>query len=315
MTDRIPVVVILGPTAVGKTDVSLRLAPALDGEIVSADSRLLYRGMDVGTSKPTPEQRRLVPHHLIDVAAPRHPWSMARFRREALRVVADIHRRGRLPFVVGGTGQYLTALLEGWEPPPRAVDASLRRELESFAAEHGAEALHRRLVEVDPERAAQIDPRNVRRVVRALEIYRLTGEPPSRIRRRHPPPWDVLRLGLSLPRAELYSRIDARVEAMLQSGLIEEVRRLLQAGVPIDSGPMSAIGYRQIAAYLQGDQSLEEALTAIRRATRILVRRQANWFRRDAQGIHWFESRPGVEAAMERVIRSWLEGRRSTRPA
>ncbi len=314
MTDRIPVVVILGPTAVGKTEISLRLAQALEGEIVSADSRLLYRGMDVGTAKPTPEQRRLIPHHLIDVADPHQPWSMARFRREALRAVTDIHRRGRLPFVVGGTGQYLTALLEGWEPPPRAADASLRRELESFAAEHGAEALHRRLAEVDPERAAQIDPRNVRRVVRALEIYHLTGEPPSRVRRRRPPPWDALRLGLSLPRAELYSRIDARVEAMLQSGLIEEVRRLLQAGVPVDSGPMSAIGYRQIAAYLQGDLSLQEAVAAIRRATRTLVRRQANWFKRQDPSIRWFEARPGVEAEMERVIRAWLERHRRAKP-
>lgn len=311
MSRFLPVVAIVGSTAVGKTECSIHLARRLEGEIVSADSRLLYRGMDIGTAKPTAEQRALVPHHLIDLAEPEENWSLAAFRTAALEAIQSIHARERLPFLVGGTGQYVTAILEGWTPPPRPSDEALRRSLEGFAAAHGHQALHERLRAVDPEAAAMIDPRNVRRVVRALEVYESTGIPASRLRERRPPPFQTLRIGLTLPRAELYARVDARVQAMLAAGLVDEVRRLLERGLSPEAPAMSAIGYREIAAYLRGEISLEEAQNRIRRATRQFVRRQANWFKLSDPRIHWFESREGVEDGIEHLIRKWLasEGR------
>lgn len=302
-----PVVAILGPTAVGKTTLSLILAERLGGEIISADSRLIYRGMDIGTAKPTPEQRARIPHHLIDVTEVDNPWSLAVFRAAALEAIAAIHARGRLPLLVGGTGQYITAILEGWSPPALPADASLRSELEAYAETHGSEALHRRLAEIDPDSAARIDRRNVRRVVRALEVARLTGQPASRLRTKAAPPFRVLRVGLTLPRAELYARVDARIDAMLQAGLVEEVRALLEQGLPPDLPAMSGIGYRQIVDHLQGTIGLDEAVQKMRRATRVLIRRQSNWFKADDPSIHWFEARPGVEARIEVLIRDWLE--------
>jgi tRNA dimethylallyltransferase len=204
------VVAILGPTAVGKTDLSLRLAKRFNGEIVSMDSRLLYRGMDIGTDKPSLEQRKQVAHHLIDVASPDETWSLAKFRTAALRAMREIHERERLPFLVGGTGQYITAILEGWIPPKETSDSDYREELAKFAKEQGKDALHVKLQEVDPESAVRIHPSNLRRVIRALEIYHTTGEPPSKIRRKEPPPFRSLRIGLQLPRELLYARIDAR---------------------------------------------------------------------------------------------------------
>jgi tRNA dimethylallyltransferase len=303
----IHVVVILGPTGVGKTEVSIELAERLEGEIVSADSRLFYRGMDIGTAKPTLAQRSRIRHHLIDVADPTESWSLATFRLEALKALKSVHSRGRLPFLVGGTGQYLTALLDGWVPPPRPTDASQRRALEAYAAEHGAKVLHRQLAEVDAERAAQIDYRNVRRVVRALEIYHTTGLPPSQIRNRERSPLAGLRIGLHLPRDELYARLDARIEGMLRAGLVEEVRTLMNNGVPANAPSMSAIGYREIVRYLQEELTLEQAQQQIGRATRQLVRRQANWFKADDPRIHWVEARPGVVDKIIPFIQSWLE--------
>lgn len=308
-----PVVAILGPTAVGKTTLSLILAERLGGEIISADSRLIYRGMDIGTAKPTPEQRARIPHHLIDVTEVDNPWSLAVFRAAALEAIAAIHARGRLPLLVGGTGQYITAILEGWSPPALPADPSLRSELEAYAVTHGSEALHRRLAEIDPDSAARIDRRNVRRVVRALEVARLTGQPASRLRAKAAPPFRVLRVGLTSPRAELYARVDARIDAMLQAGLVEEVRALLERGLAPDLPAMSGIGYRQIVDHLQGTIGLDEAVQKMRRATRVLIRRQSNWFKADDPSIHWFEARPGVEARIEVLIRDWLEQKTAPR--
>lgn len=308
MTERIPLVAVLGPTAVGKTRIAIRLAEALNGEIVSADSRLLYRGMDIGTAKPTREQRARVPHHLVDVADPREPWSLATFQAAALTAIREVHSKGCLAFLVGGTGQYIRGLLEGWVPPPGSSNSVLRRKLESLAKIEGPEALHRRLQDLDPETAARIDYRNVRRVVRALEIHQLTGQPPSRVRRREPPALQAIQIGLSLPRRQLYAQIDARVASMLEEGLVDEVRKLLEDGVSPGLPAMSAIGYRQIVQHLQGDLSLEEAIKEMRRSTRQLVRRQANWFKPDDPGIHWFKVRPEIEAEIVPRIREWLSG-------
>jgi len=300
-------IAVLGPTGVGKTEVAIRLASRLDGEIISADSRLLYRGMDIGTAKPTPDQLSSIAHHLIDVAEPDDSWSLGVFRAAALETITAVQARGRLPLLVGGTGQYVWAILEGWSPPPGAKDEGLRRELESFSATHGHAALHSRLAEIDPVSAARIDSRNVRRVVRALEIHRLTNQPPSRLRQRSETPFRSLKVVLSLPRGELYAQIDNRLERMVEQGLVDEVGGLLARGFSPDLPAMSAIGYRQIVAHLQGRMTLDEALAEIRRASRRLVRHQANWFKEDDPENHVFEARPGVEEGIVELIQRWLE--------
>ncbi len=301
-----PLVVIVGPTGVGKTEVSIEVAEDLGGEIVSADSRTLYRGMDIGTAKPSPEQLARVRHHLIDVADPKESWSLAVYRRAAHRAIAEIHARGHLPLLVGGTGQYITAVIEGWSPPPRPPDDRIRREWERYAAKHGAQALHGQLEAVDPARAAELDPRNVRRVVRALEIHQLTGVPASELRTQAPPDYRILRLGLHLPRAALYRSIDQRVDDMLKAGLVEEVGGLLAAGLNLDHPCMSAIGYRQIAEHLLGRHSLEQAVAEIKRATRQFVRRQANWFKPDDPAIEWYEVEAGLATRIVERVRRWM---------
>ena len=301
-----PLIVLLGPTAVGKTETALQLAERLNGEIVSADSRLFYRGMDIGTAKPSPAELARVPHHLVDVAAPDETWSLAMFQRAAQAAIAEIHARGRLPFQVGGTGQYIRAVTEGWEIPEVPPDFRLRHALEAWAAEIGPEGLYRRLAVLDPEAADRIDPRNLRRTVRALEVILRTGERFSSQKSRREPPYRVLQLGLTRPRPELYARIDARIDAMLAAGFLEEVRGLLAAGYAPDLPSMSAIGYRQMVQVLQGEITLEEAVILMKRLTRQFVRRQANWFKADDPNIRWFRAGEGAAAAMETAVRDWL---------
>jgi tRNA dimethylallyltransferase len=306
-SERIPVVILLGPTAVGKTEVSIRLAERLQAEIISADSRLFYRGMDIGTAKPTRDIRARVPHHLVDVTSVDRPWSLAQFLREARRAIADVHSRGGLPLVVGGTGQYLRALVEGWRPPPKAEDRRFRREMRAFAAAQGSEALHARLAVIDPQAAERIQHQNVRRVIRALEIHYVTGEPPSIAQRKISPPYRVLQIGLYRPREELYARIDARIQDMLTAGLVSEVESLLSEGYDPSLPALSAIGYRQIIAHLRGEISLSEAVERMGRDTRQFVRRQANWFKREDEEIDWFRAEESVVDAVHARIRAWLE--------
>jgi tRNA dimethylallyltransferase len=301
-----PLVVIVGPTAAGKTDAAIRLAERLDGEIISADSRLFYRGMDIGTAKPTAAERRGVPHHLIDVADPDETWSLAVFQEHARRAIAGVLARGRLPLLVGGTGQYVRAVVQGWQPPAVQPDPRLRRALEDWAGEIGGDALHARLASIDPAAAQAIDPRNRRRTVRALEVILATGQRFSAQRRMEASPYCLLTLGLNRPRPELYARIDARIDAMLAAGLVEEVRGLLAQGTSPDLPALSAIGYREMIDHLQGKQTLDEAVTQIRRNTRIYVRRQANWFKPDDPTIRWFEAGPQAVDRMEAVVREWL---------
>jgi tRNA dimethylallyltransferase len=303
-----PLVALLGPTAVGKTEVSIELALRLNGEVVSADSRLVYRSMDIGTAKPSPADLARVPHHLIDLVQPDQPFSLGAYRKAALAAIQDIHARGRLPLLVGGTGQYLTAVLQGWQPPPAPADRGLRRQLEAFAEAEGHQALHARLAEVDPERARAIDSRNIRRVVRALEIYHSTGTRPSEARHKAPPPFDIFRAGLHRPRRDLYERIDRRLDAMLANGWLDEVAGLLERGIDPEAPAMSAIGYRQLADVVRGDMSLEEAKQQIRSASRKFVRRQANWFKADDPNIVWFDMAPGVVETIEDRLRRWLAG-------
>ena len=283
-------IVIVGPTAVGKTRLALRLAQEFDGEIVSADSRQVYRGMDIGTAKPTLEERRRVPHHLIDVVAPDEAFTLAQYQELAYDAIGDVLARSRLPFLVGGTGQYVRAVVEGWGIPRVPPNEELRAELYRQAEIEGEEALHARLREVDPAAAERIDPRNVRRVVRALEVYLETGQPISELQRKKPPPYRILQIGLTMERQEIYRRIDERVDRMIEEGLVEEVRGLVERGYGHDLPSMSGLGYQQIGMYLRGEVSLEEAIQLIKRHTRRLVRHQYNWFRLDAAAIRWFDA-------------------------
>jgi tRNA dimethylallyltransferase len=289
---------------VGKTAMAVRLAEAVGGEIVSADSRQIYRGMDVGTAKATPREQARVPHHLLDAVGPGEALSLAQFQEMAYTAIDDILARGKVPFLVGGTGQYVMAVVEGWRIPRVAPDEDLRARLYRQAREQGAPALHARLQELDPVAARRIDARNVRRVVRALEVCLLTGQPISEQQGKSPPPYRILIVGLTLPRPQLYRRIDERVARMVESGLEGEVRRLIEAGYGFDLPAMSGVGYGQFEPYLAGEATLEDVVRDMQRATRRFVRQQANWFREDDPRIHWFAAVPDpFEAVLALVAR------------
>lgn len=295
---RPPIVALVGPTAVGKTAFSLELAEQLGAEIVSADSRLFYRGMDIGTAKPSLVERQRVPHHLIDVSDPDDGWSLSRFQAAATAVIDEIHARGKCPLLVGGTGQFVRAITQGWSPPQIAERPELRQVLTRLGELDGWEVLHTWLARLDPLAAEAIDGRNLRRTVRALEVIYLTGKLFSEQRVRSNSRYRVLQLGLTRPRIELYQRIDERIDRMFADGLVAEVSGLL-ARYPSDLRSFSAIGYRQVIEHLQGRLSLTETRDEIRKATRIFVRRQANWFKENDRSIHWYGPE---EAPLEIVL-------------
>ena len=303
---KLPLVVILGPTAVGKTEIAIQLAERLNGEIVSADSRLFYRGMDIGTAKPTAQQRTRVPHHLIDVAEPDEVWSLAVFQTEANKAIQQICARRHLPFLVGGTGQFIRAIVEGWRIPPAQPDIRLREALNRLALEFGAGRLHSQLAHLDPQAAQAIDPTNVRRTIRALEVILSTGKRFSDQRTSGHLLYESLLLGLSLPRTELYHRIDERISRMLEQGFADEVGRLLDRGFSPDLATMSAIGYGEMVSYLQGKTTLEQAIASMKHRTRVFVRRQANWFKQADPAIHWFSISAATMDEMNALIRDWL---------
>ena len=305
-----PLVAIVGPTAAGKTTLSLHLAEALDSEIVSADSRQVYRGMDIGTAKATSEEQVSVPHHLLDVVDPDQVLSLAQYQAKAYEAVDGIVSRGRVPFLVGGTGQYVMAVLEGWQVPRVPPDEAVRRLLYRQAEEEGAAALHARLHALDPAAAGRIDARNVRRVVRALEVCLATGRPISEQQGRVPPPYRCLLVGLNLPRPDLYERIDARVDRMMSAGLEAEVRGLVAADYGFDLPAMSGVGYGQFAAYLAGEATLDEVVDKVKRATRRFVRQQGNWFRQQDSRIHWFEACPDPCSAVLDLVRDFIASSR-----
>jgi tRNA dimethylallyltransferase len=298
------VVALVGPTAVGKTATAIELARAVNGEIISADSRYLYRGLDIGTAKPSPAERRSVPHHLIDVATPDQPWTLAEYQQAAYAAIDAVGQHGRLPLLVGGTGQYIRAVTDGWQVPPGGPAGPLRAELEQVLAQEGVEALANRLRQVDPESAALVDTRNPRRVIRALEVAVTTGRSFVAQRQKSAPPFDTIWLGLWLPREELYARIDARIEAMLAGGLVAEVQGLVAQGFGWELPAMSAVGYRQIGAYLRGESTLDDAIRGIKRSTRQFVRRQANWFKMSDPAIHWVRASPEAAGQMA----AWVSG-------
>lgn len=301
-----PLIVILGPTAVGKTEISIRLAQALGGEIISADSRLFYRGMDIGTAKPTRDEQDRVPHHMIDIATPDQEWSLGMYLSRTKQVIDEIHQRGSIPFLVGGTGQYIQAITAGWDLPKTKPNPELRRILNSWAEQVGVNGMRKRLACLDPEAAAGIDGPNLRRIIRALEVILSSGMKFSEQRISPGSPYRILRIGLTRPRDELYRRIDKRVENMLEQGLVAEVKSLLEAGYSPVSSAMSAIGYKQIAAYLSGEIPWEEAVRQIKSKTHKYVRHQANWFRQDDPDIAWFSASPdpfeGISSKIEHFL-------------
>ncbi len=290
---------IVGPTGIGKSALALYVAERLGAEIVNADSRQLYRGMDIGTAKPSAEERRRVPHHLIDVRAPNEPLDVAQFLKLARGAIAEIAARRRPVLVVGGSGFYLRVLRRGIFDGPSASPA-LRSELEARAAGHGVEALYQELRGVDPAAAARLEPRDLYRIVRALEVYRLTGVPISVHQSRHAlaePQYDSLIVGLKLPRERLYAALDRRFDEMIAAGLVEEVSSLAAAGHRPDAPPLSTIGYKHVAAYLRGELGLADAITLAKRDTRRLAKRQLTWFRRDP-AIVWVDAEHGGEEAL-----------------
>jgi len=299
-----PLIAIVGPTAVGKTALALRLAQDLPVEVISADSRQVYRYMDIGTAKPTAQQRRQVAHHLIDIVDPDEAFTLAQYQELAYSAIDDVLGRDRIPLLVGGTGLYVRAVLEGLSIPRVPPDRALRAQLRAEAQAQGPGALHERLRALDAEAAERIDARNVRRVIRALEVCIRTGKPISRLQAKSLPPYRILRIGLTMPRDQLYERIDERVNRMMSAGLLEEVRSLVGRGYGLDLPSMSGLGYRQMGLYLRGEVSLDEAVALVKRHTRRLVRRQANWFRSDDSRITWFDvSGPVYEAILSSVQR------------
>jgi len=282
-----PLIVVCGPTAVGKTAASVVLAQRLGGEIVAADSRTLYRFMDIGTAKPSAAQRGAVPHHLLDIADPDEVVTLAAYRRLAVEAIAAVRARGRIPLLVGGSGLYIRAVVDGFVVPAVPPDDALRRRLE--AVERDAPGtLHARLAAVDPLAAARIHPRNTRRLIRALEVFEHTGRPISALQRRGDPVGRAVQVGLTMDREALYRRIDARVDAQIAAGLVEEVRRLLDRGYARTLPAMAGLGYKEIVEYLRGAVPLEEAVRRLKRNTRRFAKRQYTWFRRDPR-IRWVD--------------------------
>jgi tRNA dimethylallyltransferase len=298
-----PLLAIVGATATGKSELAVRLAEAFNGEVVNTDAYSLYRGLDIGTAKPSAEMQARVRHHLIDVAGPDEPLTLARFLDAAQAALDDIWSRGKLPILAGGSGQYVWALLEGWQVPRVAPDPALRAELEALPAA----SLHERLAALDPEAASRLDPNNPRRLVRAIEVVSRTGLPLAACQTRRPIDATVLILGLSLPRDRLYERIDRRAEAQFASGLVEEVRRLRDAGYGDTSPVRGGVGYKEISAYLDGAYGLDEALRRTKNANHRLVRRQGAWFKDGDPRINWLDaSADPFDAALE-LTQGWLE--------
>ena len=309
-----PLVIIAGPTATGKTAVSVELAARLNGSIISADSMQVYRGMDIGSAKVTEEEKRGIPHYLIDVADPEDSWNVVRFQKEAVNAVDAILAEGRLPFLVGGTGFYIQALLYGIDFTQMEADSDDRASMEEAARRDGPQALHRRLQEIDPEAAEAIHPNNVKRIIRALEFAQNSGglkiSEHNRRERMREPAFNAVFFVLTMDRKKLYERIDARVDLMMQKGLADEVRRLRAGGLTASDVSMQGIGYRQIFPALEGEYSLDEAVRLIKRDSRHFAKRQLTWFRRE-KNVIWidadsFADRQKMSDTMEEMIRTRL---------
>ncbi len=299
-------VAIIGPTATGKSRLALNLAQNLGAEIISADSRQVYRHLDVGTAKPSPEEMSTVRHYLIDIINPDEEFSLAQYQQLAYEAIDGIQQRGRFPLLVGGSGLYVWAVLERWTIPRVAPDTEFRDRLEKQAAEGGWERLYQELVKADPVAAQGIDPRNVRRVIRALEVSQRDLSVSGPRKEMGVAPYDSLIIGLTMDREELYRRTDARVDDMIEHGLVEEVKKLLETGYGFDLPSMSGIGYRQIGMYLRGELDLPQAIEKIKVETHRLVRQQYNWFSLKDERIHWLDIKDDIKAEATRLISDFI---------
>ena len=302
---REPLVVLTGPTGVGKTAAAIDLALRIGGEVANADSRYLYRGFDIGVAKPSLAERSRVPHHLIDILPADGDMSLATFQALASDTIRDVQRRGRVPLLVGGTVLYINAIVEGWVIPQVPPDPVFRAEGEANIATDGGAQLRAELMTVDPV-AAERSGVNMRRVIRALEIYRATGTPMSELESRGAPPFRALQLALDVPRDILYERLDRRLDRLLEAGLVDEVGGLLAAGVPETAAAMSSIGYRQLIGYLRGEESYEDAVARIRSDTRRYVRHQQTWLRRNPRLVTIDMTDPAHGTTIERLVERFL---------
>jgi len=285
----IPVVVVLGPTASGKTALAVQLAREFNGEIISQDSRQIFRGMDIGTAKPTQDERDVVPHHGLDLVSPNETWTLAEQQGMTYDTVERLHRAGRLPLLVGGTGQYLRAVLEGWTVPKAPPDAAFRDQLAEEADLYGVPALHARLRKIDPPAADKIMPNDLRRITRALEVWQVTGVRISEQQRAVPPPYRTLLLGLTMDRPALYARIDRRVQRMLEAGLLAEIEHLLEAGYDWDLPALRTIGYGEFQPYWEGQTELAVCAERVRYDSHRFARHQYIWFRR-FESVEWLDA-------------------------
>ncbi len=299
---------IVGPTGVGKSHLGIQLAQALNGEIVNADSRQVYRFMDIGTAKPTPQERATVPHHVIDVVSPSENFSLAQYQQLAVKAIEGIQQRDKLPIVIGGSGQYIWSVLEGWGIPQVAPNPEFRQSLEERAAIGESDKLHEELNAVDPEAAQRIDPRNVRRTIRALEVFNETETPYSQLQRKEAPPFNIFVIGLTADREELYRRIDLRVDRMIELGLVDEVKRMESRGFDFNMPALSSIGYRQIGQFLRDELTLPGAIQQIKFETHRLARQQYTWFRLEDDRIHWFDIQRTTDSQIMAPLNKFLRG-------
>lgn len=296
-------IAIVGPTGIGKTRLSIYLAQKFNGEIVNADSRQIYRFMDIGTAKPSEVEQSLIPHHLIDIRNPDEDFSLAAYQKLTYQAISDIQKRVKLPFLVGGNGQYVWAVLEGWLVPKVPPDTEYRRLLEQKARDNAGE-LYQELRHLDPVAALKINPRNIRRVIRALEVSR--QGPFSQSYGKSRPFFDSLIIGLTMERKKLYHQVDTRVDSMIKSGFINEVKKLIKMGYSPDLPSMSGIGYREIGQYLQGKITLEEAVYKIKTGTHRFIRHQYAWFKFKDERIKWFDVSDRSEGDIEKMVKKWL---------
>ena len=300
-------IAIVGPTGIGKSRLALYLAKNFQGEIVSADSRQVYRYMDIGTAKPTPQELTSVPHHLIDIVNPDDEFSLATYQELANKAIEDIFQRGKLPFLAGGTGLYVKAVLEGWRIPKVSPDKDFRYNIEKRVSERSIDEIYEELVIADPDAAAKIERRNVRRVIRALEVHAKTGKAYSQLGDKIAPAFTPFIIGLTAERSELYRRVDRRVDEMIERGLVPEVEKLLKSGYDLSLPSMSGIGYRQVGQYLRGELTLEAATQKIKTETHRFIRHQYAWFRPADEKIHWFDIGQGNDSEIEKTLAEFLK--------